>query len=295
MTTAILVENLARSYADREVVKRISFSVRAGEIFGFLGPNGAGKTTSIRMMIGELIPDSGRIEIMGLPMPSDRDRIKAIIGVVPDHQNLYDRLTVRQNLDLFCRLYGVPPARTDELLALVHLNEHAAVPTSRLSRGLRQRTLIARGILHRPQVFFLDEPTSALDPHSALVIRKLIRALREQGTTVLLTTHYMEEANSLCDRIAIMHEGNIVAVDTPEGLRMRYGRPTIRVTLKDSPQPIDLPLNDRQGALDLAALLQEGRVARLHSQEATLEEAFMRLTGAEWRESENGSAVGEPS
>ncbi|RCK79476.1 MAG: ABC transporter, ATP-binding protein [Candidatus Ozemobacter sibiricus] len=289
MPPAIRVERLAKSFEGRQVVKEISFEVHPGEIFGFLGPNGAGKTTSIRMMIGELVPDAGEVVIAGLPMPAERDRLKSIIGVVPDHQNLYDRLTVRQNLDLFARLYQVPPQRVDELIDLVHLREHLDHPTVRLSRGLRQRTLIARGILHRPSVFFLDEPTSALDPHSAQVIRRLIRDLRDQGTTVFLTTHYMEEANSLCHRIAIMHQGTIVAIDTPAGLRMRFGRPTIRVTLKDAEAPVELPLNDPEGARTLAGFLAAGRVARLHSQEATLEEAFMRLTGAEWHEPDPGT------
>jgi len=287
MISAIIVENLERFYAERKVVKGISFSVRQGEIFGFLGPNGAGKTTSIRMMIGELTSDSGRIEILGLPMPKDRDRIKRLIGVVPDHQNLYDRLTVRQNLDLFCRLYGVHFSRVDELLELVDLKKHAELPTGSHSRGLRQRTLIARGILHKPQIFFLDEPTSALDPQSGLAIRNLIGSLRDHGTTVFLTTHYMEEANSLCDRIAIMHEGRIVATDTPEGLRMHYGRAVIRITLKDAVQPVEVQLNDPEGSRELAGYLEAGRVLKVHSQEATLEEAFMHLTGAEWKEDDS--------
>ncbi|NLI78555.1 MAG: ABC transporter ATP-binding protein [Candidatus Riflebacteria bacterium] len=295
MVPAIQVECLAKSYEGRPVVKQISFEVQPGEIFGFLGPNGAGKTTSIRMMIGELPPDGGKVTIAGLSMPADRDRIKSLMGVVPDHQNLYDRLTVRQNLDVFARLHGVPTGRVEELIDLVDLREHADHPTSRLSRGLRQRTLIARGILHRPQVFFLDEPTSALDPHSARSIRSLIQSLRDQGTTVFLTTHYMEEANSLCHRIAIMHQGTIVATDTPAGLRMRYGRPTIRITLKDEAAPVEVPLNDADGARTLAGYLEADRVARVHSQEATLEEAFMRLTGAEWREHETEPPAPEAS
>lgn len=292
MKQAILVENLSKRFGDNNVVKGISFVVEEGEIFGFLGPNGAGKTTSIRMMIGELPYDGGRIEILGMPMPDERETIKKIIGVVPDHQNLYDRLTVRQNLDLFARLTDTPVERIDEVLALVNMKEHENVPTQKLSRGLRQRTLIARGILHKPQVFFLDEPTSALDPHSASAIRKLIRTMKHQGTTVLLTTHYMEEATMLCDRLAILHQGNIVAVDTPDSLRIRFGKANIAVTLKptaDEPEKrIEVPLNDEASARKIERYLSEGKVLKIHSQEATLEEVFMNLTGSQWKESDPG-------
>ncbi len=290
MESAIMVSDLSKKFGEREVVQGISFSVRKGEIFGFLGPNGAGKTTSIRMMIGEIDRDGGKIEIMGYPMPEKRDEIKRLIGVVPDHQNLYDRLTVFQNLDFFARLYGVGQARVDELLGMVRLEPHRDVQTVKLSRGLRQRTLIARGLLHDPPVFFLDEPTSALDPHSALAIRNLIQALKNKGTTVFLTTHYMEEANSLCDRLAIMHQGRIVAVDTPEALRMRFGKPSVAVSLKGNGETpasrVELPLQGPETPAKLARMLQEGQVLKIHSLEATLEEAFMQLTGAEWKEQE---------
>lgn len=290
MTTAILVDRLAKKYEGREVVRGVSLEVPEGAIFGFLGPNGAGKTTSIRMMIGEIRPDEGRIEIMGLPMPQAREQIKTLMGVVPDHQNLYDRLTVRENLGLFAQLYGVRSERVEELIKMVNLEEHADLPTAKLSRGLRQRTLIARGLLHRPKVFFLDEPTSALDPHSSLGIRTLIQSLKSQGTTVFLTTHYMEEANSLCDRLAILHRGQIVASDTPETLRLRFGKPRMEVTLKDgdgrSGEKLDLPLNDGPAGEHLAALLRDGKVLRIHSQEATLEEVFLNLTGDYWKDFE---------
>ena len=291
MAAAILVDHLIKSYEGREVVRGISFEVPEGAIFGFLGPNGAGKTTSIRMMIGEIRPDDGRIEVMGLSMPQERDRIKTLMGVVPDHQNLYDRLTVRENLRLFARLYGVEDSRVEELIRSVNLVEHADLPTIKLSRGLRQRTLIARGLLHRPKVFFLDEPTSALDPHSSLGIRSLIRSLKAQGTTVLLTTHYMEEANSLCDRLAILNHGQIVAVDTPEALRLRFGRPRMEITLRTSDgmpgEKLDLPLNDAEAGQRLAGLLGKGEVLRIHSQEASLEEVFLNLTGDYWKEYED--------
>ncbi len=290
MEHALIVNGLKKRYGDRDVVNGVSFSVKPGEIFGFLGPNGAGKTTTIRMIIGEIPPDEGTVEILGMPTVEKRDAIKEVMGVVPDHQNLYDRLTVWQNLDLFARLYGLPENRIKEVIGLVGLEEHMQVQTVNLSRGLRQRCLIARGILHRPRIFFLDEPTSALDPHSALAIRRLIDRLRSEGTTIFLTTHYMEEANSLCDRIAILHQGKIVAIDTPEMLRVKFGRATMAVTLVPetgrAPEVFEIPLNDSAGAALLANELKQGRVLRVHSQEATLEEVFLKLTGDQWKQND---------
>jgi ABC-2 type transport system ATP-binding protein len=293
MSAAIFVKDLSKSYDGKQVVKGISFEVKPGEVFGFLGPNGAGKTTSIKMMIGELARDSGEIAIYGMKIPEDREEAKKIMGVVPDYQNLYDRLTVRQNLETFARLYEVPFSRVDELIKLVNLEEHALLPTQKLSRGLRQRTLIARGLLHSPRVFFLDEPTSALDPHSSLGIRKLIRHLQDQGTTVFITTHYMEEADQLCDRIAIMHRGQITAVDTPEALKRQHGRPTISITLKplpdgDAEEIREIPLQGDPGP-ELSAALKAGRVVKIHSQEATLEKVFLQLTGDYWKDQEEAS------
>jgi ABC-2 type transport system ATP-binding protein len=304
MEAAINVEGITKQFGGRTVVKELAFTVKPGEIFGFLGPNGAGKTTSIRMMIGELRPDEGRIDILGRPMPAERDQIKALIGVIPDHQNLYDRLTTRQNLELFSRLYDCPAGRVDEVIDQVQLGEHRDVATLRLSRGLRQRVLIARGLLHRPRLLFLDEPTSALDPHSALIIRSLVSRLREDGATVLLTTHYMEEANSLCDRLAIMHHGHLVAIDTPQALRLQHGRPLIAVDLEEAGQPprrCEIPLNDPVGARQLADWLSAGVVRRLHSQEASLEEVFLNLTGSAWKDplpeppAKSSSPPSEPS
>lgn len=284
---AVTVDSLKKSFGKSEAVKGISFEVAAGSIFGFLGPNGAGKTTTMRMLTGMLAPSSGRITVSGLEMPAQRDQIKRLIGVVPDHQNLYDRLTARSHLRLFADLTGVPLPRIDEVISLVGLTEYADVPALRLSRGWRQRVLIARGLLHEPKVFFLDEPTSALDPQSALSIRNVVKNLRDNGTTIFLTTHYMEEASELCDRIAILHNGSIIASDTPDNIRMKFGRPVMDVTIWDSREGIDktvsLPINEPEAAARLSQWLSDGIVVRIHSQEASLEEAFLRLTGTVWK------------
>lgn len=279
----LAVCGLTKRFAGQVAVDGIDVEVRRGEIFGFLGPNGAGKTTSIRMMIGEIPFDSGSITIANHPVPEQMAALKAVIGVVPDHQNLYDRLSVRQNLEFFCDLYGLPHRRADDLMNEVGLANHADKATRDLSRGMRQRVLIARGLLHAPQIFFLDEPTSALDPYSALEIRGLIRRLQSAGTTVFLTTHYMEEANQLCDRIAILHRGRIIANDTPEHLRLKFGRPVIKVVTEPDGATVELPLADADGAERMAVLMREGRVRIAHSQEATLEEVFLTLTGDAWK------------
>lgn len=291
-TPAISVSGLSKKYGSQEVVKGISFSVEKGEIFGFLGPNGAGKTTSIRMMIGEIPATSGEIRILDNPVPAEINAIKQMIGVVPDYQNLYDRLSVRHNLDFFAKLNGVEEKRIDEVLEEVFLTEHQHKACKDLSRGLRQRALIARGLLHRPSVFFLDEPTSALDPHSAMLIRELVNKLRSHGTTVFLTTHYMEEADSLCDRLAIMNRGTIVACGKPEELKKQFGRRSVKVELIGSkgPESREFSIDDESEKKQMAELLQSSRIVKLHTQEARLEEVFLKVTGDTWKPDQEETA-----
>ncbi len=289
---AVEVAGLEKSYGQTRVVKGISFTVQHGEIFGFLGPNGAGKTTSIRMMIGEIPFKNGNISIMGYSVPQQISLTRRIVGVVPDYQNLYDRITIRQNLEFFAALNNVDKSRIDEVLNEVFLLEHQNKSCKDLSRGLRQRALIARGLLHKPRLFFLDEPTSALDPHSARLIRDLVLKLKNDGTTVFLTTHYMEEADQLCDRLAIMNSGEIVACDSPENLKKNYGRKAVKVEFNEqgNRHSADFSLEDPQEIATVAGMMTSGKIVKIHSQEATLEEVFMKVTGARWK---SGSEEGE--
>ena len=289
---AISVSNMTKKYGSQEVVKGISFCVEKGEIFGFLGPNGAGKTTSIRMIIGEIPATCGEISIFNNPVPAAINSIKQLIGVVPDYQNLYDRLSVRHNLDFFAKLNNVAETRIDEVLEEVFLTEHQHKACKDLSRGLRQRALIARGLLHRPSVFFLDEPTSALDPHSAMLIRELVNKLRNNGTTVFLTTHYMEEADCLCDRLAIMNRGTIVACGKPEELKKQFGRRSVKVELtgKNGPESREFSIDDDGEKNQMAELLKTCRIIKLHTQEARLEEVFLKVTGDAWKPDQEEAA-----
>lgn len=228
---AIQVQELTRYYGKRCAVDQISFIVNMGEIFGFLGPNGAGKTTTIKILTGQLRPTSGIAKVANCDVVKEREGLKPKIGVVFEYQNLYERLTARDNLNFMAGLYGVPKARIDEVLNIVGLEERANERLKQYSNGMKQRLLIARALLHNPKVLFLDEPTRGLDPGMARDVRRLIRGLSEEGLTVFLTTHYMEEADSLCNRIAIIDRGQIVALDTPENLKRVHGGG--KITLED--------------------------------------------------------------
>jgi ABC-2 type transport system ATP-binding protein len=229
---AIKVQNLTRDYKDLRAVDSISFAVEPGEIFGFLGPNGAGKTTTIKMLTGQLRPTSGTASVAGCDVVTERQQLKPQIGVVFEYQNIYERLSARDNLVFSARLYGVEKARVEKVLAQVGLTDRARDKVKKYSNGMKQRLLIARALLHEPRVLFLDEPTRGLDPNVARDIRAIVADLARRGATVFLTTHYMEEADQLSDRVAIIDQGRIVALDTPERLKAEHGEGE-RVTLED--------------------------------------------------------------
>lgn len=216
---AIEVLNLTRDYNDLCAVDDISFEVEPGEIFGFLGPNGAGKTTTIKMLTGQLRPTSGSAQVMGCDVVEERQELKPQIGVVFEYQNLYERLSARDNLIFSSRLYGVDKKRVGEVLVQVGLMGRERDKIKKYSNGMKQRLLIARALLHQPKVLFLDEPTRGLDPGVARDIRAMVAELAEDGVTIFLTTHYMEEADRLSDRVAIIDQGRIVALETPERLK----------------------------------------------------------------------------
>jgi ABC-2 type transport system ATP-binding protein len=280
---AIEVEQLSRSFNGLKAVDSISFTVEAGEIFGFLGHNGAGKTTTIRMLSGQLLPSSGHAQVAGCDVIAEQGRLRPLIGVVSEHQNLYERMSGRENLEFAVRLYGQSLQRVDETLAQVALLDRAKDNVRNYSNGMKQRLLIARALLHRPQIIFLDEPTRGLDPVVGREIRRLILDLSEQGVTIFLTTHYMEEADQLCGRVAFLSEGRIVALDTPNNLKVAHGEKSVKVTLQDG-EKRRIALDDPDAGKQLEQLINEGQVRTLHSAEATLEQVFLKIAGRELSE-----------
>jgi ABC-2 type transport system ATP-binding protein len=220
---AIEAFDLTRDFQSRRAVNRISFNVYPGEIFGFLGPNGAGKTTTIKMLTGQLRPTHGTAKVAGWDIVHQRKQMQSCIGVVFEHQNIYDRLTARDNMIFTARLYGASRKRVDEVLQMVGLADRANEKVQKFSNGMKQRLMIARALLPDPDVIFLDEPTKGLDPQVSRAIRCMVLGLSGQGVAIFLTTHYMEEAQYLCNRVAILNQGKIVALDKPVNIIKQHG------------------------------------------------------------------------
>ena len=245
MSAALEVENLTKYYGDLLAVDHIHFKVEKGEIFGFLGPNGAGKTTTQRMLTGVLEPSEGKAFIMGYDIQKDSFYAKRLIGVVPELANAYVDISPWDNLMLMCDLYGVSRQRKREraveLLMKFELYERKNSKTKTLSKGMKQRLLLCMALVHEPQILFLDEPTAGLDVQSARIIRDIIRELNQKGVTIFLTTHNIEEANQLCNRIAIIDHGKIATIDSPENLRRAFqSMQSVEVAFASEFEQIDL-------------------------------------------------------
>jgi len=284
----IEAQDLRRNFSSKEAVAGISFTTRRGEIFGLLGPNGAGKTTTIRMLTGQIDPSSGSAVVAGCDVVKERTRLKERIGVVFEEQNLYERLSARLNLQFSCWLYGLPESRVDEVLDLVRLRDRAKDKVRTFSNGMRQRLMIARALLHCPPLLFLDEPSRGLDPISAREVRQTIKQLSDAGTTILLTTHLMDEADQLCQRVAFIVNGRLVANDTPRNLKLAHGQRALLVTLAGDPGSqngnsalceMTLSLDDPADQQRLATWMTQDKVRAIHSREATLEEVFIEVAG----------------
>ena len=284
----IEARDLRREFGNTVAVAGISFQARRGTIFGLLGPNGAGKTTTIRMLTGQIDPSGGSATVAGCDVVKDRAQLKERIGVVFEEQNLYERLSARLNLEFSCWLYGLPASRADETLELVHLRDRAKDPVRAYSNGMRQRLMIARALLHKPPLLFLDEPGRGLDPISAREVRAVIKQLSEEGTTILLTTHLMEEADLLCQQVAFIANGKIVANDTPRSLKLAHGQRALSVTLASDAQAHNGAESFNETTINpdnpadqqkLAQWMAQSKVLAIHSREATLEEVFIEVAG----------------
>lgn len=279
----ITVEGLHYRYAgaESEAVRGIDFAVEPGEIFGFLGPSGAGKSTTQKVLIGLLAEYRGTAEVLDRQVSEWGPQLYERIGVSFELPNHFSKLTGRENLDYFARLYEAETRPADELLEAVGLADAGDVRAGDYSKGMKNRLGVARSMLHRPGLLFLDEPTAGLDPVSARVIRQLVRAQRDAGSTVFLTTHDMITADEICDRVALIVDGRLAAVDRPRDLKLRYGKRVVRVETERGGKraSAEFPIDGIGDNAEFLALLADGGVETIHTQEATLEQAFVEATG----------------
>jgi ABC-2 type transport system ATP-binding protein len=278
VAATVEAQGLHKHYGAVRAVDGITFSIAEGEVFGLLGHNGAGKTTTIRMLTGRARPTHGTATVAGYDVVHERPLIKPIINAVFEDPNLYERISGHDNLRLFADLYAAPAARVDELLELVGLAFAAKRKVKTYSSGMKQRLLVARALINKPRVLFMDEPTRGLDPTSARELRTLVSRLADEGTTIFLTTHYMEEADQLCDRVAFLSQGRIVAMDTPRELKLKQGQRRAIVLLRDRSEH-SITLDDPTDAVRLDGWIRAGLVLTVHSQEGTLEDVFIALSG----------------
>jgi len=311
---AIDVRQVVKAFGSFQAVKGVSFAVEEGEIFGLLGPNGAGKSTLIRIMTTLIAPTSGTAVVNGFDVQKEADQVRRSIGVIPQALTSDLELSVEENLLIFAKLYGVPRGRREQLigslLEAVALTEWRSAPVKNLSGGMRRRVEIARGLVHEPRVFFLDEPTTGLDPVSRVAVWEMLKKIKaERDLTVLLTTHYMDEADKLCDRIAIVDHGELKALDSPLTLKSSVpGRNALEVSFTDVPEGWErrlaaLPevenvsreervfrIATRNGPATTLALMQAAAAASigvqsLSVQSTTLDDVFVHYTGRALRDS----------
>jgi len=315
----IETHNLVKRYGDIVAVDGVDLTVYQGEIFGILGPNGAGKTTTLEMLEGLRAPDSGSARLAGFDIVDDIDDVRKIIGVQLQTTSLFDYLTAAEIIELFAGLYGVDatPERVDALLSLVNLNEKCDARVDQLSGGQQQRLSIALSLVNDPVIAFMDEPTTGLDPGARRDLWQTVRNMRDQGTTVVLTTHYMEEAEILCDRIAIMDFGKVIALDTPRGL-IRALESVARVEADIARGSFDrsdlealpavaeaitangrIELHTTNAQQSLAALLNLSAksgvdLLDLRTSQSSLEDVFLDLTGRSYVSDEGEDVDPEP-
>lgn len=280
----IQIKDVCKAFDQLQVLNNISLSVEEGEIFGLLGPSGAGKTTLIKMLIGLLSATSGNIAILGKELDKKIDESFPSFGMVLDNDGLYDRLNCYDNLELYARIYSISNRKKviNDLLEKVGLIESSKKSVSNLSKGMRQRLSFARAILHSPKIVFLDEPTSGLDPATTLQIHSMMKTLKESGTTIFLTTHNMNEAQKMCDHLALLNEGNIVEEGTPEDICLLHR--------KKCEVNIEMTNGEKYmvDSHDLLTVLQtvldtNNKIRSIHSNEPNLEEVFIELTGGDLR------------
>jgi ABC-2 type transport system ATP-binding protein len=274
-TTILAAQKLEKSFGDHQAVRGVSFEIAKGEVFGLLGPNGAGKTTTISMLTGLLDPTAGHALVDGKPLNHKANGLKSKIGFVPQELALYPTLSAHDNLIFFGRIYGLKGKelreRVAQVLDIVGLADRAKDRIDSYSGGMKRRINIAAGLLHQPEILFLDEPTVGVDPQSRNAIFESVEALNKEGLTILYTTHYMEEAERLCNRIAIMDLGKVIALDTPKALIEGLGGGLLRVGLYNGKLPmVHEQVEKLDAVMEVSQLNEELMVKTHHSREALL-------------------------
>jgi ABC-type multidrug transport system ATPase subunit len=272
------LDDLTVRYGNFTAVAGLNLELRRGELLGLLGPNGAGKSSTLRVLIGQRRPSGGQVTVAGYDVVRDWQTIKPLFGYIPDRENHFEEFSGRRNLQIFAGLYGVDRRRIEECLELVELREAAALPVRAYSLGMRRKLLMARGLLHRPRLLYLDEPTANLDIHSAAVVHRILRALTADGVSVLMTTHNMPEVEKVCDHVAILCRGRLVALDSPLALRQAHVERKVDVILQGGGRCVfDLDSDDER--VRLSRHVAAGEVASLQTREFNFHETFLKLTG----------------
>lgn len=277
----INVDNVSFSYTKTPFIRNISFQVNPGEIFGFLGPSGAGKSTLQKILIGMLTNYTGSVTVNGIEVKNHNNLFYETIGVDFEFPSLYEKLSARQNLNFFSSLYSGEKRNINDLLSQVGLLMDAEKKVSEYSKGMKSRLNFIKSIVHNPSILFLDEPTSGLDPTNSRLLKDMILAEKAAGKTIILTTHNMEDAKELCDRVVFIVDGCMKAMDTPHNLIMRKARGILKYSYqKDGTEYVrECPLNATQNDDTLLSLIQSNQILSIHSQEQTLGDVFMEVTG----------------
>ena len=269
----IKADNLGKSFGSFKAISSLTFEVNKGEILGFLGPSGSGKTTTINILTGQLTPDQGQSSILGKSSTNLNEKDLANIGLITENSGYYEKLSLYDNLLFFAKLYDVPQGDLDDLMKRVGLYDRRKTLAEKLSTGMKQRMLLVRAIINKPQVLFLDEPTSGLDPSTSKSIHELIKELQSEGTTIFLTTHDMHEATILCDKIVLLNKGQIVEAGTPSDLIQKYNTAKrVKITYQSGEE-------NYLSFSELGQVSQTDDILTIHSCEPTLEDVFIQLTG----------------
>lgn len=279
------IQDLTVQFGSFRAVDQLNLSIKRGELFGFLGPNGAGKTTTIRVLNGVQPLSKGRVLINGWDIKTHFSDIKKITSYIPDTENHYEDFTGYENLLLYAKLYGVSSQQVDYWLDVLQLSESAHVKVRNYSKGMKKKLLIARELLHDPQLIFFDEPTANLDVHSIQLVRQLLKSLTASGKTIFLTTHDMEEVEQICDRVAILAKGTLLDCDTPTGFITRHAERVCDVQYEIDGHMIreSYNLDEPDHRSSISDILHNFRTVRFHSREFCFEDVFKKITGEAYR------------